>query len=94
MFLLVVLGLALVGARALWSATRARPPAVVFVRIDINRASLGELTVLPGIGRITACELIRGRPYATLDEVRAVLGDDRYERIRKQVSLKSPRGDD
>ncbi len=68
--LFLVLVLAVIGARALGRAARPPPASVVAVRVDVNRASLGELTILPGIGRVTACELIRHRPYATLDELR------------------------
>ena len=57
--------------------------------LDVNTASMAELTALPGLGRQRAGNVVVGRPYATPEEVSqaidvdltafAVAGDDREE---------------
>jgi radical SAM superfamily enzyme with C-terminal helix-hairpin-helix motif len=37
--------------------------------LDLNAASLDELTAIPGIGRRTAGDLVVGRPYASTEEI-------------------------
>jgi radical SAM superfamily enzyme with C-terminal helix-hairpin-helix motif len=39
--------------------------------LDLNSASLDELTSIPGIGKRTAGDIVVGRPYASTDEVPA-----------------------
>ncbi|EMA69720.1 radical SAM protein [Halorubrum aidingense JCM 13560] len=43
--------------------------------IDVNAASMDELTAIPGINRNTAGDVVVGRPYASLDEVDAGVAD-------------------
>jgi len=63
---------ALAGARA------APPPSVVPVQVDLNRASLGELLAVPGLGPARAEALILHRVrhgwFRSLDELDAVDG--------------------
>jgi competence protein ComEA len=42
--------------------------------VDINRAELDELAILPGIGPALAERIIVGRPYASVDELDRVPG--------------------
>jgi radical SAM superfamily enzyme with C-terminal helix-hairpin-helix motif len=44
--------------------------------LDVNGASMAELTALPGIGDSRAGDVVVGRPYESLADVTAVVGDD------------------
>ncbi|MFB6194236.1 MAG: radical SAM protein [Halobaculum sp.] len=44
--------------------------------LDVNEASMDELTAIPGIGRDTAGNLLVGRPYETIHEAERVAGRD------------------
>ncbi|MFD1571343.1 radical SAM protein [Halorubrum laminariae] len=43
--------------------------------IDINAASMDELTAIPGINRSKAGDIVVGRPYASIDEVDSGVAD-------------------
>ena len=43
--------------------------------LDVNAASMDELTAIPGINRNTAGDVVVGRPYASIDEVDAGVAD-------------------
>ena len=43
--------------------------------LDINAASMDELTAIPGINRSTAGDIVVGRPYDSLDEVDSGVAD-------------------
>jgi competence protein ComEA len=90
----VVLGLLVRAfAGALIGATM--PPAFVAtaVRIDVNRATLAELTVLPGIGRARAEAIVLSRvregPFRSLDDLGRVdgLGASRLELLRGAITF-------
>lgn len=53
--------------------------------MDLNRASVGELTKLPGVGKVLATRIAEGRPYRRLVDVSRVEGitDDLLDRIRE-----------
>ena len=85
--LLVSLGLIFICARAVSERCGAPPVAVVGQCVDLNHASLADLTILPGVGRVTASRLIRRRPYASFAEVESVLGAKVFDRIRDQIRL-------
>jgi hypothetical protein len=42
--------------------------------VDVNSASIDELTSLPGIGPVIAERIVEGRPYASVDELIRVKG--------------------
>jgi competence protein ComEA len=56
-------------------------------RLDLNRASARELQWLPGVGPKLAQAIMDKRPYATVDDLRAVplIGAKRFEAIRGLV---------
>ncbi|MCA8921659.1 MAG: helix-hairpin-helix domain-containing protein [Planctomycetes bacterium] len=60
------------------------------IRIDVNRAPLAELRAIPGVGPVTAAELVRRRPFAGEQELRELLGDARWRRARPFVALDAP----
>jgi radical SAM superfamily enzyme with C-terminal helix-hairpin-helix motif len=41
--------------------------------LDVNSASMDELTAVPGVGKSTAGDIVVGRPYDTVEEVGADL---------------------
>lgn len=70
----------------------ASEPAGVGALIDVNTASAGELDTLPGIGPVTAAEIIGAReqaPFTTVDELlsRGVLGPATFEKVREMVTV-------
>ena len=94
------LGLAAVVLLALqWAWTRPEVPVVdrpalpaPSVRVDLNRASAAELEALPEIGPRLAGELVRRRPFRSLDELAKIpgLGPRGLERLSTRVTLGSP----
>jgi competence protein ComEA len=58
-------------------------------KISINKASLGELDTLPGVGPVTAAKIISGRPFNSVQELldRKIVGAKVYEQIKNSLSL-------
>lgn len=58
--------------------------------VNVNTASLGELTGLPGISVRDAGRIVDGRPYADKHDlvVKGVITEDRYQKIRERISSK------
>jgi competence ComEA-like helix-hairpin-helix protein len=60
--------------------------------IDLNRATLEELTGLPGVGPSLAARIIEARtiePFSTVEDLRRVrgLGESKLERVRSLVTV-------
>ena len=57
--------------------------------VDLNRATLDQLNDLRGVGRIGRA-IIRGRPYASLDDLvqKRVLRRSTYERVKHQITVR------
>jgi competence protein ComEA len=62
--------------------------------IDINTATLTVLRSLPGIGTANARKIVAGRPYASVDDLKArnVLPIRTYDKIRDRIDAKGQRG--
>lgn len=58
--------------------------------VDINSATLTDLRSLPGIGTAYARKIVEGRPYGSVDELKArkVLSTGIYDKIRERISAK------
>ena len=58
-------------------------------KVNVNLASIDELDSLPGIGKVTAEKIIKGRPYASLDELlnKKIVGKSLFEKIKDSLSL-------
>ncbi len=62
--------------------------------VDINKATLTELRSLPGIGTVKAREIVAGRPYASVDDLktRKFLPKGTYDKIRDRISAEGRAG--
>ena len=58
-------------------------------QININSATEQELDILPGIGTVTAQKIIRGRPYASIDELlsKKIVGSKVFNQIKDKITL-------
>ncbi len=62
--------------------------------IDINSATLADLRSLPGVGTVTAKKIVAGRPYASIDDLKArnIVSVKTYDKIRELVGVAAPKG--
>lgn len=69
--------------------TLARPESGVLRVLDVNTASLDELCLLRGVGKITAQRIIDGRPYEDVSQLvsRGVLTESRYKRNSQSLAV-------
>ncbi len=86
----LVLGLAspaALGAKKKETPTPAAPKAGALV--DINSADVKALAELPGVGEKTAAEIVKGRPYKSVDDLEKVkgIGAKKLAKIRPLVTV-------
>ncbi len=71
----------------------ADPGSPPVFRVDLNRASVGELDALPGVGPVLAARIVAHRsahgPFLQVEELRAVrgIGPRLMERLRERVTV-------
>ena len=63
--------------------------------VNINTASVSELTLLPGVGKAKAEQIVQYRqakPFASIDDLKNIpgLGQKRIEAMRSHVTLQGP----
>ena len=65
---------------------------LVQAKVNINEATLEQLTSLPGVGPTTAQNIIDARPYATVDELTKAkrIGPKVLERLRPYITVEGP----
>ena len=83
--LIAFLFLLLAGGSVAWAADAAP--------VDVNRATADELLEIPGVGEVTAAKIVKGRPYASLDDLsKAGLSEKTIAKIRPylKVTKKAP----
>ena len=56
--------------------------------ININTASATDLESLPGIGTVTAANIIDGRPFSRIEDLlsRKIVGESTFEKIKDKVA--------
>ena len=94
---LLIMGGVMMFAGLVW-LTAAQVPAsggdlqpgvasTIVAKVDINRASLAELSRLPGITPQVAERIVKNRPYRKLDDlvVRKVLGKKQFAQIKEHI---------
>lgn len=56
--------------------------------ININTASATDLESLPGVGAVTAANVIDGRPFAQIEDLltRKIVGEATFEKIKDKIS--------
>ena len=86
--LLILLGALFCTYRSLELAQPLSPPKTRPLRLDPNLASRRTLTVLPGIGFKRANQIVLGRPYGRLEELRPLLGARLLARVRPHLEIK------
>src|SRR5262245_25824481 len=60
--------------------------------VDVNRATADELMEIPGVGEATAEKIIKGRPYASLDDLaKAGLSEKTIAKIRPYLKVGKPK---
>ena len=59
-------------------------------KVDLNAATVDELTELPGIGKHEAKRIIAGRPYKDKHDLvsKKVLSASAYEKLKDEVAVK------
>jgi competence ComEA-like helix-hairpin-helix protein len=73
--------------RAASKAAKGKSPAGL---VDLNTADQKTLESLPGIGPKTAQEIIKGRPYKTVDDLSEVKGikEGSFSKIKELITVK------
>ncbi len=76
------------------AATKAAPAKAPTGPVDLNTADQKTLESLPGVGRKTAQEIIKGRPYRSVEDLSKVKGISRtkMDSLRGMVTVSSPKG--
>lgn len=57
-------------------------------KIDVNNASVEELLKIPYIDRFIAEKIVKGRPYSKKSELKNVVGEVVYAKIKKYIAVK------
>ena len=80
-----------VPTNTLKAAAKAKVPAGL---VDLNSADKKTLESLPGVGPKTAEEIIKGRPYKTVDDLSKVKGisKGKLDALKGMVTVSAPKG--
>ena len=72
------------------TATPEATPTPAQAKVDVNSATLGKLTELPGIGKKIGQAIIDGRPYAKIEDLLKVkgIGEKKLAKIKNLIECK------
>lgn len=56
-------------------------------KININDCSEEALDSLPGIGKTKSSDIIKGRPYKDIYELKKVIGDITFNKIKRHITV-------
>jgi competence protein ComEA len=95
LWLLIVLLFGVAGVVAWQTGTldpliaKLSKPAKPTGPVNVNTASLEELRALPGVDEKLAAEMIKERPFETVDDVKKVkgIGDKKLEKLRPLITV-------
>src|SRR5262245_60465467 len=90
MAMLSIVRRALVAAASFWLLTSTGPARAGDAPepIDVNKATVDELLEIPGVGDATAEKIVKGRPYASLDDLaKAGLSEKTIAKIRPYLKV-------
>ena len=78
--------LVVVGVVMLWWKMTHNPATMI---VNINKASVSELSYLPGIGEAKAKIIIDHRPYTTIEDLKKVpgIGEKTFEKMKPRVKV-------
>ena len=87
--LVAVIALTLLAGQPGSSAT-VKPAPKSAPLVDVNHASLEQLTALPGIQDALAAKIVKNRPYANKTQLssKGVISAATYKRIRNRIIAK------
>jgi competence protein ComEA len=86
--LVIATALAVTGLSTTWAEAQAAQ--VSAPKVDLNTATAQELEQLPGVGEATAKKIIAGRPYKSVDDLKAAgVPESTIDKIRPLVSAGS-----
>lgn len=62
---------------------------VTYKSVSINKATLDEIDIIPGIGKTTALKIIQNRPYSSLNDliIKKVVSKTTFGKIEKYIHL-------
>ena len=80
---------ALVGMEVWWFHETSGPPKIE-TTLDINTATMSELTALSGVDEPTAHHIVDGRPYTRKEQLvqDRIIPEATYDEIKDQVVVK------
>lgn len=90
MVVLIAVAIAALLGMEVWWFNQSTIPLKSDTALDINTATVGELTALSGVDEPTANNIVDGRPYVRKDELvqKKVIPQATYDKIRDQIVAK------
>ena len=90
MVVLIAVAIAALVAMEVWWFNQSSTPLNTDAALDINTATVSDLTALSGVDEPTANIIVDGRPYMKKDELmqKKVIPQATYDKIKDQIVAK------